>query len=211
MNPADSPPAPLPRPAASLLVLRRDTGGLAVLMGLRGAGHRFMPNRLVFPGGAVEAADHGAPCAAPPRPEVQRLLASESGAALADALAACAARELQEETGLRLGEPPRLDRLDYLCRAITPAAQPVRFDARFFITEATEVAGEIAGSGELEDVRFVPVAEALALDLAVATRGVLERLREWLAMTPAQRATRPRVPLLRERVWESLPTLAELP
>ena len=36
-----------PKPAASLVVL---CDGAEVLMGMRGAGHRFMPNRLVFPG-----------------------------------------------------------------------------------------------------------------------------------------------------------------
>ena len=39
------------RHAASLLLWRRGEAGPEVLMGVRGAGHRFMPNRLVFPGG----------------------------------------------------------------------------------------------------------------------------------------------------------------
>jgi 8-oxo-dGTP pyrophosphatase MutT (NUDIX family) len=53
-----------PRDAASLLLLRRDGSGPAVLMGARSAGHAFMPNRLVFPGGAVDAEDHTTPAAA---------------------------------------------------------------------------------------------------------------------------------------------------
>jgi len=53
----------VPRDAASLLVLRATPAGPDVLMGLRGAGHRFMPNRLVFPGGAVDRADLDAPSA----------------------------------------------------------------------------------------------------------------------------------------------------
>ena len=44
------------RHASSLIVLRGGDAP-AMLMGTRGAGHRFMPNRLVFPGGAVDRAD----------------------------------------------------------------------------------------------------------------------------------------------------------
>ena len=58
----DARPAPVvPKPAASLLVLRM--GAISrkaeVLMGMRGAKHKFMPNRLVFPGGRVDPEDHG--------------------------------------------------------------------------------------------------------------------------------------------------------
>ena len=49
----------IPRKAASLLLLRDPTTAPAVLMGQRGAFHKFMPGRLVFPGGSVDAeADH---------------------------------------------------------------------------------------------------------------------------------------------------------
>ena len=71
---SDQPPPPVvARPAASLVVLRH-TAAPAVLMGMRGAKHRFMPNRLVFPGGAVDPADHDAPAATPLLPDVQRRL-----------------------------------------------------------------------------------------------------------------------------------------
>ena len=53
-----------PKDAASLLVLR-PAADTQVLMGMRGSGHKFMPNRLVFPGGAVDDADHTAPIARP--------------------------------------------------------------------------------------------------------------------------------------------------
>jgi 8-oxo-dGTP pyrophosphatase MutT (NUDIX family) len=187
-----SPESVTPRPAASLLLLRHGTLGPETLMGLRGAGHRFMPNRLVFPGGGVDPEDHVAPQATPLRPEVRARLGAD-----ADALAAAAARELEEETGLSLGHPPTLDGLEYLCRAITPPASPVRFDARFFVVDAAAATGTLAGSGELEGLRFYPVAEALTLDLAHATRAVLEKLLEFLAVGPAQ--WRPLA--LIERVW----------
>ena len=182
IQPETNPSPVTPRPAASLLVLRRATHGPELLMGLRGARHRFMPNRLVFPGGGVDPEDFAAPHATPLRPGVRAHLAAHGGDDLAGALAAAAARELEEETGLTLGHPPRLDALDYLCRAVTPAANPVRFDARFLVVDETEVSGTLAGSGELEGLRFYPAAEALALDLVVATRGVLGKLLEWLAL-----------------------------
>lgn len=199
---SDQPPAPapaIPRPAASLLVLR---GGAEVLMGLRGAGHKFMPNRLVFPGGAVDAADHGAPVASPLRAEVRRRLEVSADASLALALGVAAARELAEETGLTLGTPPHLGGLDYLSRAVTPPASPIRFDARFFVVDAAEVGGTLAGSGELEGLRWFSIEEALALDLATATRGVLQKLTEWLAMTPAERLARATTPVMFSRAWQ---------
>jgi 8-oxo-dGTP pyrophosphatase MutT (NUDIX family) len=189
-----------PRPAASLVVLRQ-TNGPEVLMGMRGAKHRFMPNRLVYPGGAVDEADHTAPHATPLRPDVQRRLEKSASPSLARALAIAAARELFEETGLSLGSPPALDGLDYLCRAVTPPGSPVRFDAHFMVVDAGRVSGTLAGSGELEDLRWFGVEEALALDIAIPTRGVLERLRRWMAMTEAERRAQTVVYGLYNRQW----------
>ena len=192
-----------PRPAASLLLLREAEAGPEVLMGLRGAGHRFMPNRLVFPGGTVDAADHAAAAATPLRPTPRRLLQIAADPALAHALAIAAARELEEETGLTLGRPPKLDGLDYLCRAVTPARQPLRFDARFFVIAAAAAHGMLAGSGELEGLRFYPVVEALTLDLMLVTRAVLGQLMEWRALSPADRDARRTSLVLIERSWQT--------
>lgn len=177
----------IPRPAASLLLLREAVSGPEVLMGHRHAGHRFMPNRLVFPGGAVDPEDHTAEAATPLRPAVRARLEAAAAPSLAHAFGIAAARELEEETGLSLGRPPPLDAFDLLCHAITPAGQPVRFDARFFVAPAEAARGAIAGSGELEGLRFYPVEEALVIDLALVTRTVLGRLMRWRAMTPAER------------------------
>lgn len=190
-----------PKHAASLLILRQNDGP-EVLMGLRGAKHRFMPNRLVFPGGRVDRADYRARIASPLRPEVLRRLEKASDPRLAGALAVAAARELEEETGLSLGRPPHLDGLDYLCRAVTPPKNPIRFDARFLVVEGAHVSGELAGSGELEGLRYYGVPEALALDLALPTRGVLETLLEYLALSEAERRARTATKVLRNRAWE---------
>jgi len=192
-----------PRHAASLLVVRQGRAGPQVLMGLRGAKHRFMPNRLVFPGGRVDRADYRARFATPLRPDVLLRLEKASDARLAHALAIAAGRELEEEAGLSLGHPPHLHGLDYLCRAVTPHNNPIRFDARFLYVEETHVSGTIGGSGELEGLRFYAIEEALALDLALPTRCVLEYLVGYLKMSGAERRARTENPILRNRSWFS--------
>jgi 8-oxo-dGTP pyrophosphatase MutT (NUDIX family) len=205
---APSPPRTAPsktvraRHAASLVVLRRRANGDAeLLMGMRGAKHRFMPNRLVFPGGAVDHADLTAPSVTPLAPHTQALLRRKTNPLLAHGLGIAAARELAEETDLSLGDPPALDGLDYLCRAVTPPPGPIRFNARFLVIEAARVQGTLAGSGELEDLRYVDIEVALALDLATPTRFVIERLREWMALTESDRTAPRRTAILTRNDW----------
>ncbi len=200
MSTAEPTPKVIPRPAASLLVLRGEEP--LVLMGMRGAKHKFMPNRLVFPGGAVDPADHQADVGSPMPDHVVRRLERAADPSLARALGVAAARELEEETGLSLGNPPVLHGIDYLCRAVTPEPSPVRFDARFLVVDAAHVSGELAGSGELEDLRWWGVEEALAMDLAGPQRRVLQRLTSWLAMSPEARAAETQVATLWWRDWE---------
>ncbi len=186
------------RHAASLLLLRDDG---RVLMGLRGAGHRFMPNRLVFPGGSVDRADALAPTATDLHPATRTMLERTASPALARALAIAAARELEEETGLALGQPPALDAMRYLCRAVTPPGRPIRFNARFLVVPAGHATGSLAGSGELEGLRWYDVEEALALPLALPTQGVLRHLLAWRALpSPGRDATRA-TEVLRSQVW----------
>ena len=190
------------RHAASLLVWRDTDGKIEILMGMRGARHRFMPNRLVFPGGAVDRADLSAPLAAPPPSRTIWALSRNANAKLAHGLTVAAARELREETGLTLGEPPDLNGLEYLARAVTPADNPIRFNARFFCIAADRVGGTIGGDGELDNLRFYGMREALALDLAAPTRRMLQQLQAWLAMTETERAARAHVPVLKDRGWK---------
>jgi 8-oxo-dGTP pyrophosphatase MutT (NUDIX family) len=188
--------------AASLIVLRHENDEPHMLMGMRGAKHRFMPNRLVFPGGRVDRADLTAPFATPLPPATERALRKKTNPALAHALAAAAARELLEETGLSLGNPPRFDGLHYLARAVTPPGLPIRFNARFLVVEERHVNGELGGDGELEGLRFYGMTEALGLGLALPTRRVLERLKSWLAMSEAERNSEAHTPVLqRDRGW----------
>ncbi len=191
-----------PRDAASLIIVRPGAAGPEVLMGMRGARHRFMPNRLVFPGGRVDPEDRKGKFAAPLRPDTRAHLEKAATPAKAQAIAIAVARELEEETGLTLGTPPRLDGLSYLLRAVTPPVMPMRFNARFLVVDAEHVSGTLAGSGELENLRYYPIAEALALDLADITQMVLENLLTFLAMPAAERAARTLTPIYRYTGWK---------
>ncbi len=171
-------------------------------MGMRGSRHRFMPNRLVFPGGAVDKADLKAPCASGLAPHTERLLRKNAPPALAHGIGAAAARELLEETGLSLGSPAHLEGLEFLCRAVTPPTNPIRFNARFLVVSAERVSGTIGGDGELDNLRYYPMEEAMALDLAIPTRRVLERLRTWLTLSEEERLAQTQTAVLkRDRGW----------
>jgi 8-oxo-dGTP pyrophosphatase MutT (NUDIX family) len=146
-----------PKHAASLILWRDGPAGVEVLMGLRHARHRFMPNMLVFPGGRVDRADHRAPVISELTALARTSLERQAPPSLARAIGVAAARELEEETGLVLGrmEGTRLHAdlapLEYLCRAVTPPNRVARFNARFLIAPADAAHGALRGSGELEE------------------------------------------------------------
>jgi 8-oxo-dGTP pyrophosphatase MutT (NUDIX family) len=188
-----------PRNAASLLLWRRGAKGLELLMGLRHARHRFLPNVLVFPGGRVDRGDHRAKSVAELPERTRRLLLRNAPPSLARALGVAAARELHEETGLVLGRMeghmlwPDLSVLDYLCRAVTPPNRFMRFNARFLIAPAEAAHGTLRGSGELEELRFFTPEEATRHKMISITAKVLAEFETWLAMREEERAARPLV------------------
>jgi 8-oxo-dGTP pyrophosphatase MutT (NUDIX family) len=190
------------RDAATLILFKKDRDGLRILMGLRNAGHKFLPNRMVFPGGGVDPEDFGAEVASPLPPSALARLQRAATPELAAALGLAAARELEEETGLTLGRPPALAGLDYLCRAETPAAASIRFNARFFVGPAELASGGIAGSGELEVVDWYLLEPLLQMEVPLVTRLVLEQLQTWFGLDAAERALR-KVPVFRYPNWEA--------
>lgn len=179
-------------------------------MGVRNAGHRFMPNKLVFPGGRVDRADHFPPAARELSAETRAMLEHAAPGGLARALAMAAVRELFEETGLVLGgaaperarargswaaflatgRAPDLAPLEFLCRAVTPTFMPMRFNARFLVAPFDALEGALGGNGELEFLRFMPLDEARGLEVAPVTRNVLEEFSHWLALPPEARRER---------------------
>ena len=159
-------------------------------MGRRHKALRFMPDVMVFPGGRVDPGDARAPARAELRPAVREALCRVGTPSLARACAVAAARELREETGLSLGEPPDLSVLDYLCRAVTPIGRPIRFNARFLIAPAAAARGEIIGSGELEELGFYSADAARRAQMASITEVILGEFLAWHATAPAARAGR---------------------
>ncbi len=182
------------RDAATVIALRSAGKEPCVLMGQRGAKAAFMPNKFVFPGGAVDAGDAGIPLAGPlVAPCLSRLTGDGPGP---EALAAAAIRELWEETGLILGTPgtwsdappdwtgfaatghrPDAANLRFVFRAITPPGRPRRFDARFFLIDAHHIAGDpddfSRASDELSHLQWVPLRQARSFDLPFITEIVL--------------------------------------
>ena len=194
------PSSPRPKDAATLILLRHSHGAAEVLLGQRHARHAFMPNRYVFPGGRVDAYDHRVRVASELRPEVRDRLER-------------AATSAREETGLLLAQPlpygmrpttrapwdafserglaPALDCLDYIYRAVTPPGRPRRFNARFFLADAANATGELGGDGELLDLRWVPLDDALSLPIPQVTHLVLEEVRRIMETRPDMPKHRP--------------------
>lgn len=188
------------RNAATVIVLRDRHSNPAILMGQRGAQAAFMPNKFVFPGGAVDVADGDVPLATPLPDLCHARLADNAPDGLQGALAAAAIRELWEETGLVLGQPgawagdpppdwqsfaatghvPTADGLQFVFRALTPPGRPRRFDARFFLVDAGAVQGDLDdfthASDELSHLQWIPLSQARGFDLPFITEVVLAEI-----------------------------------
>ena len=126
---------------------------------------------FVFPGGRLDPGDHHA--AGDLHADVLQRTRRHATPALACALAAAAIRETAEETGLIV---PSLASLRYLGRAITPRASPIRFHARFFMADAADARGDLAGSGELVDLGWFTIPAALRLPLVDITEFMLHEI-----------------------------------
>ena len=192
------------RDAATVIVVRDPETNPRILMGQRGSKAAFMPNKFVFPGGAVDAEDYDVPLATPLSDQCcDRLLDDmrpETPDSAVHALAVAAIRELWEETGLILGGkgnwdiPPAADWTDYAAtghvpsaqsmqfvfRAITPPGRPRRFDARFFLINADMLSGDLddfsRASEELSHLQWVGLKDARSFDLPFITEVVLAEI-----------------------------------
>jgi 8-oxo-dGTP pyrophosphatase MutT (NUDIX family) len=78
-----------------------------------------------------------------------------------------------------------------VARAITPPGNPRRFDTRFFLADATHVVGDahdaLAGSGELLELSWVPLARARDLDVPDVTAMVIAEVARRLAAPDPER------------------------
>ena len=211
------------RDAATVIVLRDRDSRPSVLMGQRGAAAAFMPNKFVFPGGAVDAADAEVKLAAPLPAACAARLDEDAPAGRGPALAAAAIRELWEETGQVLGWPgkwptppegwdgfaetghrPSASALQFVFRAITPPGRPRRFDARFFLVDAEALKSDpddfSAASDELSHLQWVPLDEVRGFDLPFITEVVLAEV----AARVTDRRAPSSVPFFRNDDEESL-------
>ena len=163
-------PAPLPRPAATIVVARQGERGVEVLTLRRSPGSRFAPGFVVFPGGTVDAEDAAL---------AERLFGDREEAARA-----CALRELYEETGLVLTsgglreelpgwpiesvefEPPPAEELVEISRWIAPEILEVRFDARFFAARAEAGLRLVPDGTEIAEASWSRAAEVLSRNAA---------------------------------------------
>lgn len=178
-----------------------NAGRAEVLMGERHRRHSVHPQRYVFPGGKVDRGDSRVRAARAMRNEVMTLLTRRATPARARALISAVVRETFEEAGLIIGAPdplpgkpvpadwqdffatgmaPAFDRIHYIARAVTPPNRPVRFNVRFFMIDAADVSGDLAGNGELLNLQYVPVADTGDLDMPNITKRVLRHVDEIL-------------------------------
>lgn len=196
-NPGPAPADLAIRDAASVILVRDAATRPRVLMGQRGAGAAFMPDKFVFPGGAVDPGDAAAPLAGPLDELCAARLAEGAGGLRAETIAAAAIRELWEEAGLLLGVPglwpgrpapgwegfaatghlPSSCGLAFVFRAITPPGRPRRFDARFLLADARHLAGDpddfSRASDELGALQWIPLDTVRRFDLPFITQVVL--------------------------------------
>jgi 8-oxo-dGTP pyrophosphatase MutT (NUDIX family) len=198
-----------PRDAATLILIDRSGGTPKVLLGRRHDGHKFLPGKLVFPGGRLEPADRRVAGMTVIDPLLETQLTRgvhRPSRVLARALALAAVRETFEETGLLLGTNsngsmylpdgpwstiaaagyrPDLSQLYYIARAITPPGRPKRFDTRFFCADAGAIAYRVEGivgpDAELVELVWLPIAEAKQLEMQAITQVILAELEARIA------------------------------
>lgn len=185
------------RNASTVIVIRDRHESPRILMGQRGAKAAFMPNKFVFPGGAVDKGDAKISLATPLTDICRDRLTEDADATLAHALAVAGIRELWEETGLILGQRgtwqddtpddwqsfaergflPHASPMQFVFRALTPPGRPRRFDARFFLVDAEDIATDLddfdSACDELSHLQWVSLSDARAFDMPFITEVVL--------------------------------------
>lgn len=184
-----------PRDAASLVLIDNDGPEPRILMGKRHAKMKFIPDAFVFPGGKLDPHDHEAEAATALSSD-QSLTHTGANLAKTKALAMAAVRETFEETGYLLAESgdigsatgetwnefrtmglaPALHHISFMARAITPRQSPIRFHARFFKAPKSALSGNLKGSGELSDLDWYPLTEALKLPIIDVTEFILTEI-----------------------------------
>ena len=212
------------RNAATVIVVRDRDHAPKVLMGQRGSKAAFMPNKFVFPGGAVDPQDGAIGITKSITEPCRSRLQKDADPTLCDALCVAAIRELFEETGQILGQPgvwsrsppedwdrfsqsgyvPDASSLQFVFRAITPPGRTRRFDARFFMVDADQLQTDLddftAASDELSHLQWIALNDVRAFDLPFITEVVLAEVTARIKDTAPPKS----VPFFRNDEEESL-------
>jgi 8-oxo-dGTP pyrophosphatase MutT (NUDIX family) len=154
------------RTAASLIAGRDGSDGVELLVIERSRSSRFLPGYVAFPGGATDPGDAE--------------LAVEWFGTADEVARACAIRELSEETALVLTvdgmgpigswdplspvgmAPPTPEQLPEIAHWVAPEQVPVRFDARYFATEAIDGLEPTADGSEAASAWWASAADLLS-------------------------------------------------
>jgi 8-oxo-dGTP pyrophosphatase MutT (NUDIX family) len=134
-------PVTVPRPAATVVLLRDGEAGLEVLLTRRTLRARFMAGAWVFPGGAVDPGD------------------GEGQAGLR----AAGVREVREEAGIDLGADAELVAF---ANWITPARVKIRYDTWFYLAAMPPGQEPVVDGDEIIEARWMRPADALAASSA---------------------------------------------
>lgn len=197
---------PTIRPVDAATLVLVDSAGRTprILLGRRNPNLKFMPGKLVFPGGRLDAEDRRMPVFGMLDDESERRLnarVSRPSASRNRALALAAIRETFEETGLLIGTKdagapestspawsafvdaevfPDLEALTFVARAVTPPGLSRRFDTRFFMAEAGSVAHQVEGivgpESELVELDWFSFAQARKAEVPRITLAIIEEV-----------------------------------
>ncbi len=208
------------RDAATIILVRDAETTPKVLMGQRGKTAAFLPDKYVFPGGAVDATDADITVTGL-APTCDARLRNNAETDDPNRFVVAAIRELWEETGQALGRratwnapeswrefanlgfQPDAQGLSFFFRALTPPGRPRRFDARFFLADAaglqTDPDDFNRAEDELSHLHWVAMSDVRKLNLPFITQLVLAELESHLPRTDAP----DRVPFVKNDRMES--------
>lgn len=167
----------VPRPAATVILVRGDAQRLEVLLVQRSPRSRFMGGVWVFPGGSVDASEGDGD----------------------GALRAAAIRETAEEAGITLADAALVP----FSRWITPAVIAERYDTHFFLAQVDDTQAVTVDGHEVVDHRWVDPTAALTayrageIDLVFPTIAHLKQLSAFASVSEllAHAADRDIVPI----------------
>ena len=170
-------------------------------MGRRPLTARFMPGVHVFPGGVHEKEDLKF-CRIfnlKENKNVNKKKLKTRSIRHTNSILLTAIRETAEETGLYLAKQtkfntikniscgtwkeflkksyvPKVEKLIFFGRAITPSSLKIRFHARFFIAFFEDFLGELKTNGELENLEWLSLQDAKKKNIADVTEFMINEI-----------------------------------